>query len=100
MANASHKGMGTKGTGAGAGTDGVDTLGQADIAAEMMGSARLGGADGARHHNQRQIDADAKLTPDAGVLDAAEMDDKDVRAARELNKGGGVHPGMKQGGVS
>lgn len=105
MANAGHKGMGVKGDGSGVGQptgDPADTnmLGEADLASDMMGSNEFEGTDQARTHNQRQIDPDAKLTPDDGPLESTDMQDKDVRAEAELNKGHGVHPGMKQGGIS
>lgn len=105
MANASHKGMGEKGDASGVGEPSGDPketnmLGEADIASDMMGDNALHGDDQLSVHNQRRAAPDAKLEPDADIEESATMQDKDARAEAELNKGGGVHPGMKQGGIS
>lgn len=105
MADASHKGMGAKGDGSGAGANSADPadtdmLGEEDLAARTMGANGLHGEDQDRDHNERGEQADAKLRPDGGPVESAAMLDKDARAAAELGKGRGVHPGMKQGGVS
>ena len=104
MPNASHKGMGEKGSGSGAGPASgdprdADMLDEVNLAADRMGSSQLQADGEGRHHNQRLEVAGVRIGPDEGVLDAADMLDKDARAEAELGKGRGVHPG-KRGGAA
>jgi hypothetical protein len=104
MSNASHKGMGAKGDGSGAGANSGDPrdtnmLGEEQLAEQLMGRNNLQGDDQVRARNQRQGGAEEKLRPDAGPLESAEMLDKDARAEGKLGKGRGVHPGKAGGGA-
>lgn len=68
-------------------------IAESDLSSDLMGNNRLQGDDQANVHNQRHAVPDAKAEPDADPVESAKMRDKDARAAAELNKGGGVHPG-------
>ena len=68
-------------------------LAESDLSSDIMGNNQLQGDDQESVHNQRHSVPDAKAEPDADPVESAKLQDKDTRAERELNKGGGVHPG-------
>lgn len=60
---------------------------ETELSSDIMGNNQLQGDDQANVHNQRRAVPDAKLTPDSGPVESAQMLDKDERARRELGKG-------------
>jgi hypothetical protein len=81
LANASHKGMGTKGGVEHVGETSPDAFDQDDIANEIKGRNSLQGNDQGRNHNQRQSLPDEKRETE-GVIESFENLDPMVRAGR------------------
>ena len=82
MANASHKGMGSKTGVQFVGDTSPDAFDQDDIANVIKGRNSLQGNDQGRVHNERQVMADEKRDTE-GVVESFENMDPKVRAARE-----------------
>ena len=82
MANASHKGMGTKAGVQFVGETSPDAFDQDDIANEIKGKHRLHGNGQDRVHNERHTVADEKRETE-GVIESFENMDPKVRASRE-----------------
>lgn len=81
MANASHKGMGTKGGVEHVGDTSPEAFDQDDIASEIKGKNSLHGSDQARVHNQRVSVPDEKRETE-GLIESFENMDPAVRAGR------------------
>ena len=82
MANASHKGMGTKAGVQFVGETSPDAFDQDDIANVIKGRNSLHGNDQGKVHNERLVMADEKRETE-GVIESFENMDPKVRAARE-----------------
>ena len=86
MANASHKGMGTKTGVQFVGETSPDAFDQDDIASVIKGRNSLHGNDQGKVHNERISMADEKRETE-GIIESFENMDPKVRAARENGKG-------------
>ena len=82
MANASHKGMGTKNGVQHVGDTSPDAFDQDDIANVIKGRNSLQGNDQGKIHNERLVMADEKRETESLIESFENMDPK-VRAARE-----------------
>ena len=82
MANASHKGMGTKAGVEHVGDTSPDAFDQDDIASEIKGKHKLHGNGQDRVHNERQSVAEEKRETE-GLIESFENMDPKVRAARQ-----------------
>lgn len=85
MANASHKGMGSKTGVQFVGDTSPDAFDQDDIASVIKGRNSLQGNDQGRVHNERQVLPDEKRETE-GLIESFENMDPKVRAARENGK--------------
>jgi hypothetical protein len=81
MANASHKGMGTKTGVQYVGETSPDAFDQDDIASEIKGRNSLQGNDQGKTHNERQVFAEEKRETE-GLIESFENMDPKVRAGR------------------
>jgi hypothetical protein len=82
MANASHKGMGTKNGVTFVGDTSPDAFDQDDIANVMKGKHSLHGNGQDRVHNERHSVAEEKRETE-GLIESFENMDPKVRASRE-----------------
>ncbi len=81
MANASHKGMGTKSGVEFVGETSPDAFDQDDIASEIKGKHSLQGNNSARQQNERLTVPDEKRKTE-GLIESFENIDPKVRAER------------------
>ena len=81
MANASHKGMGTKTGVEHVGDTSPEAFDQDDFANEIKGKNKLHGTDQQSFHNERLTVADQKREPE-GVIESFENMDPKARAGR------------------
>jgi len=81
MANASHKGMGTKTGVEHVGDTSPEAFDQDDFANEIKGKNKLQGTDQGRFHNERLVVADEKREPE-GLIESFENMDPKVRAGK------------------
>ncbi len=81
MANASHKGMGTKSGVEHVGETSPDAFDQDDFANEIKGRNKLQGNDQVRTHNERLVMAQEKRETE-GLIESFENMDPKVRAEK------------------
>ena len=81
MANASHKGMGSKTGVEHVGATSPEAFDQDDFANEIKGKNKLQGTDQGRFHNERLAVAGEKREPE-GVIESFENMDPKVRAGK------------------
>ena len=81
MANASHKGMGSKTGVEHVGDTSPEAFDQDDFANEIKGKNKLQGTDQGRFHNERLVVADEKREPE-GLIESFENMDPKVRAGK------------------
>ena len=85
MANASHKGMGTKTGVEHVGETSPDAFDQDDFANEIKGRNSLHGNDQGKVHNERLVVADEKRETE-GLIESFENMDPELRAERERSR--------------
>ncbi|MYZ48803.1 hypothetical protein [Propylenella binzhouense] len=81
MANASHRGMGTKKGTEFVGDTSPEALDQDDLASDIHGRNSLQGNDQSRVHNEREAVADSKRETE-GLIESFERADPKKRAPR------------------